>query len=326
VSKSQLADLKRFFGPASVALIGATDDTTKFGGRVLRFLLEGGYRGNVYPVNPRAETVRGLPAFKSARDLPEPVDHVGIAVPADRVLDSIKDCAVRGAKFATIFTAGFGETMAQPALALQAEIVRTANAAGIRVMGPNCNGMVSFVERFVFTATSAVAPPLPPAGRVGVVSQSGGAGQINVMWRAQQAGVSISHQVSCGNECDLELFDFINFMVDDPHTDVVLVVAEKIVDGRKLIDVANRAAKLKKPIVIQKFGRSEAAQHAALYRKIFEELREPTSGVRRIVEAYLEPLTAQIDHSGEVPAIVWDALRRYGLLGMRLSEEYGGAA
>ena len=145
---------------------------------------------------------------------------------------------------------------------MQAAITAFARKSGMRVMGPNCNGMVNFIDGFAMT-TSATVATRQPAGNVGVVAQSGGAGQVNVMWRAQEAGVGISYEVSCGNSADLNILDFMQFMIDDAATDVVMVLAEHIPDGARLLEVAQRAAAREKPIIMVKPGRTEAGSHAA---------------------------------------------------------------
>jgi len=255
--------LKRFFGPRSVALVGATEDLGRFAGRVLLRMTGFGYEGTIYPVNPRFEQVKGLRCYPRVSDLPEPVDHVGIVVPAPRVLEVLEDCGRNGARFATIYTGGFAETGTEEGRRMQADLVACARASGMRLMGPNCNGMVSFVDRFAMTTSATIAGPRKAPGNVGVVSQSGGAGQTNVMWRAQELGLGISYQVSCGNSADLTILDFIEFMVDDPATDTVMVLAEHIPDGDRLFDVARRAADREKPIVMIKLGRTAAGSQAA---------------------------------------------------------------
>ena len=256
-------DLKRFFAPASVALVGATEDTGRFAGRVLMRMMDFGYQGKIYPVNPRFQEVRGLKCYASVRDLPEAPDHVGIVVPAERVLGILEDCAARGARFATIYTGGFAESGTPEGRALQAKLVEFVRASGMRIMGPNCNGMISFVDGFAMTTSATIAGSRKAAGNVGVVAQSGGAGQVNVMWRAQEAGLGISYEVSCGNSADLNIIDFMRFMVEDPATDVIMVLAEHIPDGARFLEAARFAAEREKPLVMVKLGRTEAGGHAA---------------------------------------------------------------
>ena len=258
-------ELKKFFNPASVALVGATDDLSRFAGKVLMRMTDFGYAGKIYPVNPRfaGQKVRGRECYASVRDLPEAPDHVGVVVPAAHVLGILEDCAARGARFVTVYTGGFAESGTAEGKALQAEVVALARRSGMRIMGPNCNGMISFVDAFAMTTSATIAGPRRPAGNVGVVSQSGGAGQVNVMWRALEAGVNISYQVSCGNSADLNIIDFIEFMLDDASTDVIMALVEHIPDGRRFMQTARRAAAVGKPIVMVKLGRTEAGGHAA---------------------------------------------------------------
>ncbi|HEX3171492.1 MAG TPA: acetate--CoA ligase family protein, partial [Burkholderiales bacterium] len=256
-------DLATFFNPASLAFVGATEDISKFGGRVMRAVLEFGFKGRVYPVNPRYATLLGQPCYPSVSALPEAPDHVGIVIAANRVLDTLKQCADKGARFATIFTSNFSETGEASGRALQDEIVAFARANGIRLLGPNCNGFINFVDAFAFASTAAIKGPRKPAGDVGLVCHSGGLGQMNIMWRAQEAGLGITYEVSCGNEADLDATDFMRFMIDDERTRVIMVAVETIRDGRKFAEVARHAADREKPLVMLKFGRTDAGRRAA---------------------------------------------------------------
>ena len=149
-------DLHRFFNPASVALVGATEDLSKFGGRCLRLLLDFGFAGRIYPINPKYDRIAGTACYPSVAALPEAPDHVGIVVPAPAVLPTLRQCAERGARFATVFTAGFAETGTEAGRAQQAEISAFCAASGLRVMGPNCNGLINFRDGFALTSTASV--------------------------------------------------------------------------------------------------------------------------------------------------------------------------
>lgn len=255
--------LDRFFAPRSVAFIGATEDTTKFGGKCFASLLKFGYSGRVMPVNPKREKLFDVPCFAGVDKLPEVPDHVGIALSGNGALDALEQCGRLGVPFATVFSAGFAETGTLEGLRQQARLRQIASETGIRVMGPNCNGVVSFVDRFALSSTFAISEGHSPHGDIAIASQSGGAGQINVMWRAMQSGLGISYQVSSGNDADLDLLDYMHFMVEAESTRVVLVVAERISSGERLRKLALKAAALDKPIVMLKVGRSAAGSAAA---------------------------------------------------------------
>jgi acetyltransferase len=256
-------DLARFFAPRRVAFVGATEDLGKFGGRCVRQLIDFGFAGEIYPVNPKRSEIFGRKCYPSLADLPEKPDHVGIVLPAAGVAAALEGCGKLGVPFATVFSAGFSETGAGDGRVQQQRIVDIARAGGVRMMGPNCNGLINFVDAFALTSTATIKGPRRPAGDIGVASQSGGAGQVNVMWRAQQAGLDVSYQVSCGNDADLNLLDYMAFMVESERTKVVLAIAERISDSAKLRALARRAAELDKPIVMIKVGRTEAGSRAA---------------------------------------------------------------
>src|SRR3972149_7291170 len=146
-------DRSRLFAPRAVALVGATDHPTSFGGRLFRQMLNFGFQGKIYPVNPRRKEIHGLTCFSSVRDLPQPIDHVGIIVSTERVFDVLVECAAHNVPFVTICSAGFAETGTTQGRERQAKLVAFARSAGMRIMGPNCNGVINFVDAVAMTST-----------------------------------------------------------------------------------------------------------------------------------------------------------------------------
>ncbi len=259
----EYTDLTPLFAPRSVALVGASDQGERFGTRVFRQLINFGFQGPIYPVNPRARELLGRTCYPSIAALPETPDHVGIVVATERVFDVLEECAARGVPFATVYSGGFAETGTEEGRERQARLIAFARRTGMRIMGPNCNGVINFVDAFAMASTGAIGGPRRPAGNIGVVSHSGGLGQINVMWRAQEIGLGISYEASIGNEADLDSIDYARFMLRSPATDVVLMAIEGVKDGAKLIGLAREAAEREKPIVVLKFGRTAAGSRAA---------------------------------------------------------------
>jgi acyl-CoA synthetase (NDP forming) len=260
---TQAINWTRFYSPKSVAVVGATDDTRRFGGRLMRQIGKFGYAGRILPVNPRLTELNGLKCYPSVSALPETPDHVGVVIAPDRVIGVLRECHAIGVQCATVFTAGYAETGTEVGRKLQEELVSFTRETGLRVMGPNCNGPVNFIDRFSLSAGYAVSSLSEPSGNVGLVSQSGGLGQSNVMWRAIKAGVQMSYQASCGNEADLSAVDFAQFMLEGDQTDVVMMALEAIRDGASFIGLAQYAAEREKPLIVLKFGITEAGKQAA---------------------------------------------------------------
>lgn len=257
-------NLQRFFAPRRVAIVGASTDLSKFGGRCFKQLREFGFDGEIYPINPKLNEIDGLRCYPDIAALPETPDHVCIIIPAKGIPEVFAQCGARGVPFATVFSSGFSEGGAVSGRDAQADLLAHARKAGLRFMGPNCNGLINYIDGVALTSTATINGPRRPKGDIAVLGHSGGLAQVNVMYRAQMAGLGISYQVSCGNDADLDILDYADFMVDDPQTRVILITAETLKDGTKLRRLAARAVAAGKPIVMMKLGRSAAGQQAAV--------------------------------------------------------------
>jgi len=253
--------IARLLQPRSIAIVGASATPGSLGAGVLANLKRFAFPGDVHLINPNRSEIDGRPCLKSVWDLPDGVDCAVLAVPQAAVLDAVKGCAAKGVGGLVIFGAGFAE--AGPAgKALQDELAAIASAAGMAIEGPNCLGFVNYVAH-VATTFGAVAP-FPAEGKraVGMVSQSGA--MASVMRAALQArGLPVSVYASTGNEALNGLEDFLDFLIDESSTHVVSLVAEQFRDPQRFLELARRAERVGKPIVLMHPGRSAAAKEAA---------------------------------------------------------------
>ena len=249
-----------FFSPRGVAVIGATANRRK-GGYAVLFNLRKGYNGNIYPVNPRYGEIDALPCYRSVKDVPDPVDMAIVFVPSDRVRGVIADCAERGIGSVMIQSAGFAES-GEAGRRLQNQILSIARAAGMRIWGPNCMGLVDAHRQFVFSFVSPVIwEEGLRAGPVSLVVQSGllSAGFLIDFMTHGTAG--ISKACSIGNKSDVDESDILSYLLEDPRTQAIAMYLESIKDGRRFLTLCRNSAK---PIVVLKGGRSRAGAAAAL--------------------------------------------------------------
>jgi len=259
--------LDSFFAPQSIALIGASRDHEKIPGRLLAMLRKNEYPGRLYLVNPNYSEIDGLACYKSIADLGAAVDLAIIVIPARAVLAALEQCAAAGVKNAVIISSGFAEEGGESA-AMQDAIAALAKRTGIRISGPNAEGFYSQVQRVAATFSPAVdvkpdaMPLVATTRRIGIVAQSGGIG-FAIFNRARALGIALSYVVSAGNESDLGAGEFLDYLVQDVATDVILLFIEGIRDVDKFLAAAGRAAELKKPVIVVKVGRSQAGGRAA---------------------------------------------------------------
>jgi len=244
------------FRPRSVTFIGASKSPMKWGFIILSNLIAGGFKGNIYPVNPRESEILNLKVYPSVDEVPEVSDLAVIVTPPSSVPPLLKDCLRKGIRAAVVITAGFAEVGGEGER-LQREMADIARRGNMILVGPNCNGIMSPNCNLY-----PMMPPLfPKPGHLGMVTQSGNVG-VSIISRAMTKGFGLSYYVSSGNEAQLTVTDFIDFFGDDPQTKVILSYVEGVRDGRRFLEVARRVTRTK-PIVMIKVGETTAGARAA---------------------------------------------------------------
>lgn len=247
--------------PKTIALVGASSDASKNTSRPQRMLRAHGFTGTVLPINPRRDNVFGERSYPTLLDAPGPIDHAFIMVPADAVPRAVEECVERHVTVATIYTDGFAE-IGPEGRRKQEEIVRTARAGGLRLLGPNCSGVYSTTPPCALSVNSAIERLDITPGPLAVISQSGSMTG-GLVSRGLGRGVGFSRIVSIGNEADIGIGELINLLVDDDETGAVLLFIETVRDASRLAHAARRAADAGKPIIAYKLGRSEAGRDLA---------------------------------------------------------------
>lgn len=247
--------------PRNVAIVGASDDPGRIGGRPLRYLKKAGFNGAILPVNPNRDTVQGLTAYARISALPEVPDTTILAVPMHLTRQAVQDCADAGVRSAIVFSAGFAETGAEGA-ALQQEMLEIAKASGLRLLGPNCLGVMNPSANYYGTFSVVLDTQMIQPGSVGIVSQSGAYGA-HIAHLARARGLGISKWISTGNECDIDVAEALYWMVQQPDTNVIMAYAESIRDRDLFIAAMEAARDAGKAIVFMKTGRSAVGAEAA---------------------------------------------------------------
>jgi acetyl coenzyme A synthetase (ADP forming)-like protein len=252
------ASMKRFFTPASVAVVGAGRKPGTIGAEILRNLKDTGYTGKLVAINPNASEIGGVPSYTRIGDVPFPVDLAVVVVPAEHVPGVVDEALEKGVKALVVITAGFGET-GEEGRRVEARILEKVRAAGARMIGPNCMGILNTAPDVRLNAT--FSPVWPPAGRVAMSSQSGALG-LAILDQARQLNIGFSTFVSVGNKSDVSGNDLIQYWAEDPSTDVILLYLESFGNPRKFGQLARRISR-EKPICAVKSGRSKSGARAA---------------------------------------------------------------
>lgn len=254
-------DLERFFSPRSIAIVGASQDLNTISGQPLKFLKLHGYKGKLFPVNPRYPEVAGFKCYGSLAEVPETPDLVLILVNASRVLDMLRQCGAKGVPYVIIFSSGFSE-VGGGGVDMQRELAAIAREFDIGVIGPNCQGMINPKDK-VYAGFGSVFNAEYEPGMVSMVSQSGGFGFSVMNLSAKDGGLDFRQMVTTGNEIGVSTLDFIEYFIRDPETRVIAGYIEGLKDARRLVEVGEKALAAGKPILMWKVGNTEQGQKAA---------------------------------------------------------------
>jgi acyl-CoA synthetase (NDP forming) len=249
------------FQPETIALVGASGDVAKNNSRPQRFLRRHGYTGRIVPINLRHRELFGEAAYPDLRSAPGPIDHAFIMVPAAAVPEVVAQCCELKVPVATIFSAGFAE-LGEEGLKRQRGMVAMARAAGVRLLGPNCMGLVNVHGKTALSVNAVLERETLRPGPLSVISQSGST-LGTLISRAQARGLGFSKLISVGNECDVAVGELAELLLDDPDTGAILLFLETFRDSARLAAAAHRAFAAGKPIIAYKLGRSEVGRRAA---------------------------------------------------------------
>lgn len=248
--------LEKFFNPKSIAVIGASRDPQKVGYSILNNLHRFGYKGDIFPVNPKASEILGMKTYQRVTDVPSDIDLAVIVIPSQFVLDELTECAEKGIDSAIIISAGFKETGGE-GTTLEQKLKERAKELGIRVLGPNCLGIINTSENL----NATFAAGMLPKGSIAFFSQSGALGIAVLDWAIGNR-IGFSKFISLGNKADLTEIDFIEYLSMDSETSVILGYIESVEDGKRFLDVASKATRIK-PIIMVKSGGTAAGARAA---------------------------------------------------------------
>ena len=256
-----MTTLKEIMSPKSIAIVGASDDKVRIGGRPLAHMIEQKFSGGIFPINPNRDKVQGIKAYSSLLDVKEDLDFVLIAVPSKIVVPILEQAVEKKAKTALIFSSGFSEIGGQGEI-YQNQIKKISKDSGLRVIGPNCLGLFNSATNFYPTFTSTIDRATPRPGGISIASQSGAYGS-HIYMVAHQRGLGIRYWMTTGNEVDLSVGETIQLMAEDPDVHSIMAYAESVKDGEQFTKALDTARSEKKPVIFMKVGRSEVGAAAA---------------------------------------------------------------
>ena len=259
---SMLETLRPLFRPKAVAVYGASRSGDKHGNRVMRYVLKAGFAGAIYPINPAGGEIEGLPSYASIASVPGPVDCALFVIPAAGTVKALRECAAAGVRGAVIASTGFSELGNEEGRAREAEITAIARETGLRIVGPNTNGLYNATDCFPLGYNTSHGDPLTP-GPISIAAHSGALFN-GLLPRLRKLGAGLSKFVAVGNEADLTILDLLEYYIEDPDTRVIGMIVEGLKDGRRFRALADRAREAGKPIVALKLGRSEAGAGATI--------------------------------------------------------------
>ncbi len=256
-----MTTLKEIMSPKSIAIVGASDNKARIGGRPLAHMIEQKFSGGIFPINPNRDTVQGIKTYSSLLDVKEDLDFVLIAVPSKIVVPILEQAVEKKAKTALIFSSGFSEIGGQGEI-FQNQIKKISKDSGLRVIGPNCLGLFNSATNFYPTFTSTIDRATPRPGGISIASQSGAYGS-HIYMVAHQRGLGIRYWMTTGNEVDLSVGETIQLMAEDPDVHSIMAYAESVKDGEQFTKALDTARSEKKPVIFMKVGRSEVGAAAA---------------------------------------------------------------
>jgi acyl-CoA synthetase (NDP forming) len=337
-----MSRLKAALDPKSVAIIGASENPNKVGGRPVHYLDKFGFKGKIFPINPSRAEVQGYKCYKSLADLPEAPEMAIVAVAGDNAIGAVEDCAAHGVKIAVVMASGFGEVDAVAGKAKERRMVETAHKAGMRIVGPNSQGLANFGTGAIASFSTMFMDMDRAEGHVAMLSQSGALSTVPVGF-LRQRGIGVRHTHATGNDADISVGELAVAVAEDPEVELLLLYLESIPEKKYLEELASIALDRDLPIIALKSGRSEAGRQAAqshtgalanedrVVDAFFEHhgiWRAPDMrGLVEATELYLKGWKPRgrrlvaISNSGAVCVLTADAATAVGMPMAKLSEE-----